>query len=301
MAEETLDVTVIMPVYNEAGHVLAEIERTKAGLEASKYTFELLVIDDGSSDGSGDLVAPLASEDGPIRLIRLPENRGSGTARRIGTVEARGRIVVWTDVDMTHPNHEIAWLVDQLGDYDHVVGARTTEQGTLKALRVPAKWSIRKLASFLAERDIPDLNSGFRAFRRQAALPFLHQLPAGFSCVTTITMAHLANGYFVKYVPIEYKPRAGRSKFHWWRDTRNYLLQVIRMTMSYNPLRVFLPLGLALMVLGIGKVIYDIVDKSGRIATTTIVILLAAFMVWMIGLLADLIVRQTKPRVDLHR
>ena len=285
-------------MHNEAGHVLAEIERTQAALAASHYTYELLVVDDGSTDGSADLVAPLASDSGPIRLIRMPENRGSGTARRIGTREARGRVVVWTDVDMTYPNDQVPWLVDQLGDYDHVVGARTSEQGTMKAARVPAKWFIRHLASFLVERPIPDLNSGFRAFRRQAALPFLHQLPAGFSCVTTMTMAHLTNGLSVRYVPIEYKPRAGTSKFHWWRDTRNYLLQVIRMMLSYNPLRIFLPFGMTLMVVGIAKLGYDLWDKSGRVATNTIVLLLAAFQVLMTGLLADLVVRQTKPRLD---
>jgi polyisoprenyl-phosphate glycosyltransferase len=296
---EDLDITVVLPLFNEAGHVLAELERTHAALAASRYTYELLVIDDGSTDGSADLVQPLIVDGGPIRMIRLPENRGSGTARRIGTTEARGRVVVWTDVDMTYPNDLVPWLVDELGDWDHVVGARTSEQGTHKAFRVPAKWFIRKLASFLAERPIPDLNSGFRAFRRQAALPYLHTLPTGFSCVTTLTMAHLANGYAVKYVPIEYKERAGTSKFHWWRDTKRYLLQVVRMVLSYNPLRVFLPVGLTLLLLGFGKAVYDIIDKSGRVNTNTIVILLTAFQVLVTGLLADLIVRQTKPRVDV--
>jgi polyisoprenyl-phosphate glycosyltransferase len=295
---ETLDVTVVLPIFNEKGHVLAEIERTRMALDASPYSYELLVIDDGSSDGSPDLVRSLITPDGPIRMIVLPENRGSGTARRIGTANARGRVVVWTDVDMTYPNDQVPWLVDQLDGWDHVVGARTSEQGTHKAFRVPAKWFIRKLASYLSETKIPDLNSGFRAFRRQAALPYLHTLPKGFSCVTTITMAHLANGYSVRYVPIDYKERAGTSKFHWWRDTKRYLLQVVRMILSYNPLRVFLPIGLFFLVAGIGKGIFDLIDKSGRINTNTIVLLLAGFQVLMTGLLADLIVRQTKPRMD---
>ena len=110
---------------------------------------------------------------------------------------------------------------------------------------MPAKWFIRKLASYLTETDIPDLNSGLRAFRRDVAMQYVHHLPAGFSCVTTLTMSFLSNGYSVKYVPIDYFPRAGTSKFHWWRDTKRYLLQVVRMTLSYNPLKVFLPIGLA--------------------------------------------------------
>ena len=152
---------------------------------------------------------------------------------------------MWTDVDMTYPNDEIPMLVKELDGFDHVVGARRTEEGTNRFLRVPAKWFIRKLASYLTETDIKDLNSGLRAFRRDVAMQYVHHLPAGFSCVTTLTMSFLSNGYSVKYVPIDYFPRAGTSKFHWWRDTKRYLLQVVRMTLSYNPLKVFLPIGLA--------------------------------------------------------
>ncbi len=200
---------------------------------------------------------------------------------------------------MTYPNDQIPALVKELDGYDQVVGARTSEQGTHRAARVPAKWFIRKLASFLVEKPIPDLNSGFRAFRRDVGLQFVSQLPAGFSCVTTITMTFLANGYSVKYVPIDYAPRAGRSKFHWWSDTRRYLTQVIRLVLSYNPLRVFLPIGVALTVLGIGKLVYDLVDKDFRVATNTLLILFAAFQVFAVGLLADLVVRVNKPENEV--
>ncbi len=200
---------------------------------------------------------------------------------------------------MTYPNDQIPALVKELDGYDQVVGARTSEQGTHRAARVPAKWFIRKLASFLVEKPIPDLNSGFRAFRRDVGLQFVSQLPAGFSCVTTITMTFLANGYSVKYVPIDYAPRAGRSKFHWWSDTRRYLTQVIRLVLSYNPLRVFLPIGVALTVLGVGKLVYDLVDKDFRVATNTLLILFAAFQVFAVGLLADLVVRVNKPENEV--
>jgi hypothetical protein len=96
-------------------------------------------------------------------------------------------------------------------------------------------------------------------------------------------------------VPVDYFPRAGRSKFHWWRDTKRYLLQVIRMVLSYNPLRVFLPLGLILLGIGLGKLVYDWIDKDFRLAANTLLILFAAFQTITIGLLADLIVRASKP------
>jgi glycosyltransferase involved in cell wall biosynthesis len=285
------DVSVVLPVYNEKGHLRAEIDRIRTALEASPYTFEIIVVDDGSDDGSGEQLREI--ED--IRLIQFNQNRGSGSARKAGSHAAGGKVIVWTDADMTYPNHEIPQLVKELDGYDQVVGARTSEQGTHKFARVPAKWMIRRLASYLVETDIPDLNSGLRAFRADVGRQYLNQLPPGFSCVTTLTMAFLANGYSVKYVPIEYSERAGSSKFHWWKDTKRYLTQVVRMVLSYSPLRVFMPLALALLVIGLGKLGYDAIRYDLRVTTNTLLILFAAFQLFAIGLLADLFVRLSKP------
>jgi glycosyltransferase involved in cell wall biosynthesis len=293
------DVSVVLPVYNEAGHLAQEIKRIRSALEASPYRFEIIVVDDGSTDGPGVALDELGQTE-DLRVIRFATNRGSGSARKAGTRAARGRVVVWTDCDMTYPNDEIPDLVDALEGYDQVVGARTSEQGTARFLRVPAKWFVRRLASYLTATKIPDLNSGLRAFRRDVGLQFLHLLPAGFSCVTTLTMTFLCNGYSVRYVPIEYAPRAGRSKFHWWADTRRYLLQVVRMVLMYNPLKVFLPSGLGLLGLAVGKTVYDLVTKSGRVATNTLVVLFAAGVVIMVGLLSDLVVQLSRPRDEVE-
>lgn len=288
-------VSVVLPVYNEVHHLTEEIDRIRAALDSSPYSYEIVVVDDGSTDGSADLLRTI---DG-IRLIRFSENRGSGTARRIGTEAAQGQIVVWTDVDMTYPNDEIPQLVKELEGFDQVVGARRSEEGTMKLFRVPVKWFIRKLASYLSSTNIPDLNSGFRAFRRDVALQFVNMLPKGFSCVTTMTMTFLANGYSVKYVPIDYLPRAGHSKFHWWRDTQQYLVQVVRLVMSYDPLRVFVPLGLALMLLATGKLSFDLVVHPLRVAANTLLIFFAAFQTFAIGLIADLVVRVNRRSHDV--
>jgi polyisoprenyl-phosphate glycosyltransferase len=290
-----LDVSIILPVYNEAAHLVQEVERVRAAMDASPYSYEIIVVDDGSSDESADVAAGIEG----IRFLHFLQNRGSGSARKAGTKAARGRITVWTDVDMTYPNDTIPHLVAELDGYDQVVGARRSEEGTHKALRVPAKWLIRKLAQFLTSTKIPDLNSGFRAFRTDVARQYLDQLPPGFSCVTTITMTFLANGYSVKYMPIDYAKRAGESKFHWYKDTRRYATQVVRMILSYNPLRIFMPVGLVLATVGFVKLIFDIVGMNWHVASDTLLILFASFQVIAIGLLADLVTRATRSRTEL--
>ena len=293
--EHACDVSIVLPVYNESGHLTDEIDRIRKAMDESEYSYEIIVVDDGSTDGSGEKLQEI---DG-IRLIRFAQNRGSGAARRWGTFSARGDVIVWTDVDMTYPNDDIPGLVSGLDGFDQIVGARTSEQGSVPLLRRPAKWLIRMLAVYLTGTRIPDLNSGFRAFRREVALPFLYLLPAGFSCVTTITLAFLTSGYSVRYVPIEYARRAGESKFHWWTDTRRYLLQVVRMALTWEPLRVFGPPAILFGLISAGKLVYDLVGKDFRVATNTIVLFGLTVAIGLVGLIADLLVQLNRRRVDV--
>ncbi len=194
-------VTIILPCYNEEGHVIAEVERISAAMDASGYSYELLAVDDASTDATLARLYEAQPRFPHMEIVPFRRNGGSGVVRRLGTERARGEIVVWTDADMTYPNEQIPELVQLLEKdptIDQVVGARTSEQGTYKLLRVPAKWLIRKFAERLTGTKIPDLNSGLRAFRREVSLPYLRLLPPGFSCVTTITVAFLANQHEVQ-------------------------------------------------------------------------------------------------------
>jgi glycosyltransferase involved in cell wall biosynthesis len=284
------DVSVVLPCFDERDHIELEIKRIRAALEGAGLAYELICVDDGSTDGTRELLEATPG----IRTIVLPRNQGAGTARRIGTQQATGRVVVWTDADMTYPNELIPELVAELDDtYDQVVGARRSEAGTYKLARVPAKWAIRKLASYLTNTDIPDLNSGLRAFKRSVAEPYLRLLPAGFSCVTTITLAFFCNWHPVKYVPIDYCKRAGRSKFHPLTDAYNYIIQVLRMVMYFNPLRVLMPVALTLLAATFAKAGIDLVVHDLRVASSTVLVGLAAFNIMAIALLADLVVRRT--------
>lgn len=291
---ERLDVTVVLPCYNEQDHVILEIERIARAMDGSGYSYEILAIDDCSTDNTLAVLQEAAPRFPHLRIMPFHRNGGSGTARRIGTQQALGDIVVWTDADMTYPNERIPEFVQELEKdptIDQVVGARTSERGTHKPLRVPAKWLIRKIAERLTGTRIPDLNSGLRAFRRSVALPYLRLLPPGFSCVTTITMAFLHNQHDLRYMPIEYAKRAGTSKFHFVKDAYRYILQVLRMVMYFNPLKVLMPLALWLLVIGAGKIVYDVVANPVKVATNTVLLIMAGLIIGSMALLADLIVR----------
>lgn len=288
---ETPRISIVLAVYNEEACLAQELEIVRQAMERSKHSYEVIVVDDGSDDQT-----PAILKGYPwVRGIRHRRNLGSGAARKTGTLAARGEIVVWSDVDLTYPNRLIPELVDLLDsqDYDQVVGARKSEEGTWPLLRVPAKFLIRRLACFLADAQIPDLNSGLRAFRRDIALRYIDLLPAGFSCVTTITLAFLCNGYRVGYLPIQYQQRTGRSKFHPIKDTYRYVLQVMRMVLCFAPLRVFMPIAMAMILGGITS---SMINYSGKhtIQEMDIILLVVGVLVGVVGLLAELIVLQAK-------
>ena len=287
-------VSIVLPCYNEQDHVVAEVERICEAMDASGYAYELVAYDDASTDGTFARLHEVAPRFPHLRVVHFDRNGGAGTVRRVGTQRARGEIVVWTDADMTYPNERIPELVQMLDkdpSLDQVVGARTSEEGSHKILRVPAKWFIRKLAERLTNTKIPDLNSGLRAFRREVALPYLRLLPPGFSCVTTITIAFLSNQHDLRYIPIDYAKRSGKSKFRFVSDAYRYILQVLRMVMYFNPIKVLMPLALWIMALGFVKLIVDLSIHSGRVTGSTVLAIIIGFQVAALALIGDLIVK----------
>ncbi|HUY35310.1 MAG TPA: glycosyltransferase family 2 protein [Pirellulales bacterium] len=289
--ERQLQLTVLLPAFNEEqaiGRVLGEIVEALAD---EPRAYEIVVVDDASTDRTAELAQQFAADcwQCPVRVVRSHENRGAGAARKLGIRAARGEIVVMLDADGTYPAASIPALLAWFPGYDQVNGARTSEQGTLPWLRRPTKWFIRKLACYLTGHQIPDLNTGLKAFKREAMLPWLWVVPDGFSCVTTMTLAFLTNGYAVKYVPTEYRPRIGRSKFHPVTDTLAYLGTVLRIVLYFRPLKVFLPLSGLLIAAGLVKTIANRIT-TGSMQESDIVVLVAGFMTCMLGLLAEVIV-----------
>lgn len=298
-APTSLDVSAILCAYNEEEAILADLSDVRDALEASGRSFEIIVIDDGSRDRTAELARQVPG----VRLISHAFNRGNGAARTTGVHAAQGRVVVFTDVDRTYPNGRIPEFLDAMdAGADMVIGARRVEAGTWRLLRVPAKALLRKLAQFMTGSQIPDLNSGLRAQRRDLTLRYLPILPTTHSWVSTITIAFLSGGFLVQWLPIDYYPRVGASTFHPLRDTYNYLTLIVRTVMYFNPLKVFLPLAICLIGVAVVKYIgYDVWWRHGTgwptfvppLPGTTLALFVTGLQVAVIGLLADLIVRRT--------
>ena len=264
------DVSVVLAAYNEASCIEEELDKIRSALEASSFSYEIIVVDDGSSDATARIVEGYER----VELIRHRVNQGSGAARKTGTLAAGGEFVVWSDVDLSYPNERIPDLVKHLQHTaaDQVGGARDSERGTMKMLRVPAKYLIRKLACFLTGTPIPDLNSGLRVFRREVGLCYVDLLPKGFSCVTTITLAFLCNGHRVEYLP------------------NRYITQLARMITYFEPLKIFLPLSLSLIGLGAVSSGANLV-RTGSLQEMDIIIMMVGFLIGVLGMLADLFVQ----------
>ncbi len=283
-------ISIIIPAYNEEQAIGEDLKRIFDCMDSSGYEYEVIVVDDGSTDHTADIVRRFPR----VRLLQHPKNRGTGAATNTAVRHARGEIIAMTDGDGTYPVEDIPRLLPFMDEYDMVIGARTREAGTMKVLRTPAKWFIRTLASYLTETPIPDLNSGLRVFKKALAVKFMHLLPRGHSWVSTITLAHLADDYTVKFVPIDYFPRKGRSSFHPITDTYNYILLVIRTVMYFNPIKVLLPVGVLLLILGIVRQIVQFYTVNLHVQSSNVLLVLAGLNIVMMALLADLVVRRAR-------
>lgn len=279
--EPALDraVSVVIPAFNEAGHVADQVRAVDEVLRSSGWAFEILVVDDGSTDGT----AAAAAEAG-VRVIRHRRNRGYGAALKSGVAAAKYDWTLITDADGTYPAAAIPQLLAHADDNDMVVGARTGGTVRIPMARKPAKWFLGKLASYLAGQQLPDLNSGLRLMRRSLVARYAHLLPSGFSFTTTITLACACNEHPVQYVPIDYHARLGESKIR-PRHAYDFLLLILRTIVFFNPLKVFIPLGAVLALIGLAKFVYDVF--KGNLSESAIFGLLAALIVWAVGLLAD--------------
>lgn len=281
-------VSIVIPAYNEEGAIKSVVTALLAVMDGSGLAYEVIVVDDGSDDET----AVIAESIHGITVLRHYQNKGYGASLKTGIRHACHDLICITDADGTYPNERIPELVHRLlkDDLAMVVGARTGATVQIPLIRRPAKYILRTLANYLSGTKIPDLNSGLRVFKRDIALNYFRRLPSGFSFTTSITLAMLTNDYNVLFVPIDYFARTGQSKIRPIQDTINFFSLVVRMVLSYRPLRVFIPLAIFFSLLGIIKVVYDINVYDFHLATSTVVLLTLTFQIIILGLIADLVV-----------
>ncbi len=284
------ELTIVVPAYNEAAAIGQTIEALTAVLAKANIDGEIVIVDDGSTDGTGD-----AAEKAGVRVIRLPENSGYGFALKTGIAETNSKFVAIIDADGTYPADKLPDMLALCQNADMVVGDRGAAMKNVQWIRRPPKWILNTLANMLADRKIPDLNSGLRVFKRSSLERFVPLLPDGFSFTTTITLSMLCSKLRVIYTPITYAKRVGQSSM---RPTAffTFILLVLRIIVFFQPLRVFMPLGAVLFLFGAVKFAYDITKMN--LSESAIFGLLAALLVWSLGLIADMISRlHLRPRL----
>lgn len=284
MANQPPSVTIVIPAFNVEGSIGGTLNDLRDWRERA----EIIVVDDGSTDCTGDIARQAG-----VRVIRHLQNKGQGAALKTGIRAASGDIIVTMDADGEHCAVQVTSLLDAFDDNDMVVGARA-KGSNAPLLRRPGKWVLSQVANYLAETKIPDLNSGLRAIRRDVALRFLHILPNRFSFSTTLTLALYKEGYNTVYVPIVTKPRIGKSTVSPISDGLGAIMLIIRIIALFDPIRVFVPASAALFTVGlvywIGSGIFRYsaqIEPAFHIPQGAMMMMVSAVIVFMFGILAD--------------
>ncbi|MFH1444980.1 MAG: glycosyltransferase family 2 protein [Nanoarchaeota archaeon] len=276
-------ISVIVPAYNEEESVENVMNRIKNTMDSTKEKYEILVIDDGSKDRTAEILEKLKF----VSIIKHPYNKGYGAALKTGIRNAKGDWILITDADGTYPVEDIPKLMEHTHNHDMIVGARTGLNVHIPATRRPAKFMLAKMANYIAGNNIPDLNSGLRIFKKDLALRFFHIFPSGFSFTSTITLASFCNDYSVKYVPINYEKRKGKSKMK-ASDFFGFNKLFLKMMMYFDPMKIFIPASAIVGAIGITSLLFDIIVYQ-NIADLSVFLILAALQIGLIGLVADLV------------
>jgi len=237
--------SLIIPAYNEAGSIRQTIQDAHDTLSAAGIVYEVIVVNDGSTDETGKL----ADAEG-VTLIHHPSNGGYGRAIKTGVRRARYEWCAIVDADGSYPIASLVELLDYVPDFDMVVGARTGKNYWGSPSKRLARMALLLLVRFVTGVKVPDVNSGLRIFRKEFAIEHSARISSGFSFTTTLTLAMILDERFLKYVPIDYAPRVGRTKVRMRRDSLRMLQILVQAILYYNPLKLFLVL--CALCLGIG-------------------------------------------------
>lgn len=284
--------SLVIPVYNEEDIVDLTLDQLHSIFQAAGCQYELVVVNDGSTDRTAAILQTRWESRRDIRLFEHARNRGYGAALKTGIRQAKYDLIVITDADGTYPNHDIPRLVAIAARADMVVGARIGANVKYSTLRKIPKFFLVRFAQWITNTPIPDLNSGMRVFQKRIVERFLTILPDTFSFTTTITIAMLTNQYVVHYEPIDYSPRVGRSKIKPIRDTLRFVQLILRAGVYFAPLRVFMPIAGLFLVGFLITLAQDLFIRQD-LTERTLILLIAATQVGIFALLADMIDKRT--------
>ena len=281
--------SLILPIYNEEKIIEKSIDQILKLQSDNNYLFEIIIVNDGSSDTTHEILKKFKQNDN-LKIIDHSKNYGYGRALKTGISQSTYETIFITDIDGTYPNDRIVefFLEFSSNNFDMLVGSRSLMNSGIPLIRKPPKYLINKLANYLVRFKIPDLNSGFRIFKKSLYQQYQHLLPDGFSFTSTITLAFLSELKKVEYKSINYEKRVGKSKIHPIKDTFNFVILILRVMIYFNPLRIFVPLSLITFFIGFVLLIYRILE-GGQFLAATIILLFLSMNFMLLGLLADLI------------
>lgn len=273
-------ISIIVPAYNEAdaiGNVLDDLDNF---LKKENLDYEIIVVDDGSTDKTAEIVNKKN-----VRLIQHPYNKGYGASLKTGARNAIGEILLFIDADGQHSAEDVLKLLEHSEEYEMVVGART-KKSKIPLIRKIGKVVLTKTANYLSDTKIPDLNSGFRAVKKDLVNEFMRILPNNFSFTTTLTLATIKSGYNIRYVPIESEERIGTSKISPLKDGFNFILLILRTIVLFDPLKVFLPVSSVLFALGFLYGLYYTIYYF-NIPDGAVLLIVSSIVIFFFGILAD--------------
>ncbi len=280
--------TIIVPVYNEEKAVKKTIEGIKKAIKNLKDSIEIVAVDDCSTDRTAEILSSLKG----IKLLRHAVNKGYGAALKTAIKRTTSDCLLIIDGDGTYPASSIPSLISYSKKYDMVIGMRTGKTVKIPFFRKPAKWVLKHFTEYLTKTKIPDLNSGFRIFKRGIALRFMNLFPDGFSFTTTLTISCLTNDYSIKYIPIDYYERKGKSMIHPIRDFIGFFNLIFRLIIFFKPLNVFIPVSIFIFIAGSLKLIRDLI-LTNSFGVGGAMLILAAIQIGFLGVLAELIIKRT--------
>jgi polyisoprenyl-phosphate glycosyltransferase len=281
----TAEVSVIIPAYNEGDSIAETIARVGTAMRAAGIEAEILVVDDGSGDGTGP-----KAKDGGATTLRHPHNIGYGRSLKDGIAAAQHDTIVISDADGTYPIESIPALLDRYAEgFDMVVAARTgpVYRGALPKQLL--RWVLKVLVEFTAGRKVPDVNSGLRVFSRAAVMTYFSHLCDGFSFTTSMTLAYMMTGRFVTYFPVPYHERVGKTKVRMFPDGLRTMQFIVEAIVYYNPIKIFILISFVAGLLGVVSLAAGFGFKIAGLDILGAVLVLAAILVFCLGLIAVLL------------